>query len=117
MSGNCHVLNNLAEGIFVRTYLVPNVWAVAVGKRTKLAQKKKKMPQTHMANKVLPPYDGANPKVKYRMAIKAEVTHMQLRYPNLSHMWPQKTLPPALKMAAKAPTTAKKWSSVMKTCP
>ena len=69
------------DGVYTQigTYLVPKVWAVAVGKRTKLAQKKKKIPQTHMANKVLPPYEGANPKVKYRMAIKAEVTHIQLR--------------------------------------
>ena len=35
-------------------------------------------------------------------------THIQLRYPNLSHIWPQNTRPDALKMAAKAPTTARK---------
>ena len=36
----------------------------AVGKSTKLAQKKKKMAQTHMAKPTFPPYTGAKPKVK-----------------------------------------------------
>ena len=38
-----------------KTYLVPKHWAVAVGIRTKLAQKQKKIPQTHRANRGLAP--------------------------------------------------------------
>ena len=44
-------------------------------------------------------------------------TAMQALYPKLSHRWPQKMRPEALKMAAKAPTMAKKWSSRMNSCP
>ena len=40
-------------------------------------------------------------------------THIQLRYPNLSHIWPQNTRPDALKMAAKAPTTARKKEKIL----
>ena len=36
-------------------YLVPKVWAVAVGNSTKLAQKKKNIAQTHTANRTFPP--------------------------------------------------------------
>ena len=37
------------------SYLVPKHCAVAVGRRTKLAQKQKKMAHTHRANRAFPP--------------------------------------------------------------
>ena len=67
--------------VLVITYLVPKVWAVAVGKRTKLAQKKKKIAQTHMANKTLLPPTGAYPKVKKSKAMQIDTRHMQFLYP------------------------------------
>ena len=60
------------------TYLVPKHWAVAVGRRTKFAQKQKKMPQIHRANKVFPP-NWMKLKVKYSIAMERLTTVIQLR--------------------------------------
>ena len=45
------------------SYFVPKLWAVAVGSKTKFAQKQKKIPQTQTANRGFPP-NSTSRKVK-----------------------------------------------------
>ena len=100
----------------IQTYLVPKHWAVAVGSRTKLAQKQKKIPQTQTAKRGLLP-NWMKLKVMYNMDVQRLTTVIQFRYPYPSHRLPQKIRPVALKMAARAPTMDKKWSSIIYDCP
>jgi len=62
--------------------LVPNVWAVAVGRSTKLAQKQKNIDHTQAANMSLPPLEAKLEKKVIIWALIAEwlFTNLKLMY-------------------------------------